>query len=157
MKKTRFPSGPMAALLLLSACGGGYKTDFAPPTGEETYAETFPADIAGTPMKLEPLDLDPARYRGAVATYGPGVSLTIVQCADQEAVDAFVNDRLRPGLKRFSNRSSGKFNGFWSLRGRAGEERLHGWQNRNWLFVIEAPGEALFDEAVEKHPYIGKE
>jgi len=147
----------LALALALSACGGGgYDTAIAPPTGEETYAATFPTEIGGTAAEISRLELDPALYGGATATYGSGASLTILRVQTEEAMDAYVNDRLLPRLESYSTRSSGKFNGAWSLRGKGKNGRLYGWQNRAWLFVIEAANDAIFDEAVEKHPYISK-
>lgn len=144
------------SLLTLATRGDGYRTDLPPPTGKETYAQVMPASIGGESMEIEPLLLDGDRYHGARARYGQGATIEIVQANSVSDLDAYVVERVKARLDRYPNRASAKINGRWSLRGSGESGRLHGWQNRNWLFVIEAANDDLFDEVVDRFAYISR-
>lgn len=146
----------VVSLLLLSACGSGYNTDVPPPTGKETYAEVMPPSIGGEVAEIQPLPLDKKRYHGARAKYGTAASLEIVEVRSPADLDSYVNEHIKPRLDGYSNRVSGKFNGVWSLRGSGKTGRLQGWQNRNWLFVIEASNDQLFEEVVDRFAFISR-
>ena len=147
---------PILLCLNLGACGSGYNTDFPPPNGKETYAEVLPPSLGGEAMAIQPLQLDAKRFHGARAHYGDAVSVEIVEVRSAADLDAFVEENIKPRLASYSNRVSGKFNGVWSLRGRGASGRLHAWQNHNWLFVIEAANDGLFEEAVDRFAYISR-
>ena len=142
--------------LLLGACASGYKTDFPPPNGKETYAEVMPPSLGGQAMAIEPLQLDAQHFHGARARYGDAVSVEIVEVRSAADLNAYVEQHIKPRLARYSNRVSGKFNGVWSLRGSGRSGRLHAWQNHNWMFVIEATDDALFEETVDHFAYISR-
>ncbi|MDP4997079.1 MAG: hypothetical protein NWQ16_12740 [Akkermansiaceae bacterium] len=145
------------AATLLASCGdGGYETGFSPPTGDEKYSEIFPDQVSGTPADIQLLELDGKLYKGAVATYGTGVSVTALLCKDQDALDDYVKTTGVPKLENYNNRSSAKVNGVWRFRGNGSTGRIYGWQNGAWVFSIEATDDTLFDEAVSKFPYISK-
>lgn len=146
----------LPAALLITSCGGGYRTDFPPPTGKETYREILPADVGGASGQVAQLQLDAEHYHGAKATYGTNASITILQVKDQDSLDKYVNDTVKTELEKYNNRVSGKFNGVWSLRGSGTPGRIHGWQNKGWFFLIQAANDQLFDEVVSKLPYISK-
>lgn len=146
----------LVLLLLLQACSSGYNTELPPPTGDETYAEVMPASIGGQAAEIQPLPLDKKRYHGARARYGTAASVEIVEVRSAADVDAYVGEHIKPRLDGYSNRVSGKFNGVWSLRGSGKSGRLQGWQNRNWLFVIEASNDQLFEEVVDRFTYISR-
>ncbi len=148
---------PVIALaVLLSSCGQSYNTAYPPPKNETTYKEILPEEIGGEAVSGEQLPLDPASYRGLKATYGTGASITVLQCKDQDAMDRYLKDTVVPSLEGYGSRSSGKFNGVWSVRGKGANGRIQGWQNQSWFFLIEASNDKLFDEAVEKFPYISR-
>ncbi len=146
----------MSLAFILTACGGGYNTDFPPPTGKEKLRELVPAEIGGVAVAAEKLELDAAEYFGTKSSYGTGASITIVQCKTQDGLDKYVKETVVPSLESYGTRSSGKFNGVWSLKASGKNGRVHGWQNQNWLFVISASSDALFDEVVDKFAYIDK-
>jgi hypothetical protein len=149
----------LAGIGVLTALSGlfqqGYRTDFPPPTGTETYAQVLPASIGGEPMAIRPLQLG-ERYRGARAEYGGAAAIEIVQVANQADLDRYVRSRVRPRLDVYGQRASGKVDGIWALSGRGDAGRLYGWQNQQWLFVIEARSDALFEEAVDRFAYISR-
>lgn len=142
--------------LLLSACGDSYDTNLPPPKSEATFKEILPAEIGGEAVKGELLPLDKASYHGIKASYGTSASIIVLQCGTQEALDDYVKGTAVPLLEPFSTRASGKFNGVWSLKASGKNGRIRGWQNSNWFFLIETADDALFDEVVEKFPYIQK-
>ena len=146
----------LLAALLISSCGGGYRTDFPPPTGKETYREILPADVGGAAVEVAQLQLDAGHYHGAKATYGAKASIVILEVKDQDSLDKYVNEMVKTELEKYNNRMSGKFNGVWSLRGTGNPGRIYGWQNRSWFFLIQAADDQLFDEVVSKLPYISK-
>jgi hypothetical protein len=145
------------SLFALATRDGEYRTDLPPPTGKETYAQVMPASIGDEPMEIQPLPLDADRFHGARARYGSGASIEIVQARLPDHLDAYVAEHLRPRLQTYEARASAKINGRWSLRGNGENGRLYGWQNQNWLFVIEAASDELFDEAVDRFAYIRRE
>lgn len=146
---------PMLLCLLLGACGG-YNTDLPPPNGKETYAEVLPPSLGGQTMAIQHMQLDAARFHGARAHYGDAVSVEIVEVRSATDLDTYVRQNIKPRLAKYPNRSSGKFNGVWSLRGSGATGRMHAWQNHNWLFVIEATNDALFEETVDHFAYINR-
>lgn len=127
--------------------------DLPPPSGRWTYAEVMPARIAGFDAEITTLPLDDARYRGARARYGGLSKVEIVQADASGDLDAYVADHVRPRLAAYGRRSDGKVEGRWLAEGR-GDGCLHARQNGNWLFLIEARSDAMFDEAVERFAYI---
>jgi hypothetical protein len=146
----------LAAVFLASCGDGGYNTEFAPPAGDEKYGDIFPKEVGGVAAKIEPLSLDAARYEGAIASYGTGARVVIVQTKDEAALDEYVKGTAVPKLESYGSRSSGKMNGVWKFRGSGDKGRLYGWQNGSWVFAVEASNDTLFDEAVSKFPYISK-
>ncbi len=146
----------IVALFLMSGCTSGYDTNFPPPTGKETYTQVMPISIGGKAVEIQPLPLDESRYHGARAQYGNAASVEIVEVRSATDLDAYVSEHIKPRLDGYSNRVSGKFNGTWSLRGSGKTGRLHAWQNRNWLFVIQASNDKLFEEVVDHFAYISR-
>lgn len=140
--------------LLMHACTSSYNTDVPPPTGKETYAQVMPTSIGGQAVEMRPLPLDKSRYHGARAQYGGAARVEIIEVLSRTDLDAYVSEHIKPRLDGYSNRVSGKFNGAWSLRASGKTGRLHAWQNHNWLFVIEASNDKLFDEVVDHFAYI---
>lgn len=146
----------LLAILALAACSSGYRVDFPPPSGRETYAEVLPGSIGGAALAVTPMQVDSERYRGARAEYGDAASIEILQTRSDGDIDAYVDAAVKQRLQRYKTRMSGKFNGVWELRAHGAEGRLYAWQNQRWLFVIEARSDELFDEVVDKFAYIAK-
>jgi len=97
--------------------------------------------------------LDEGRYHGVRARYGEVATVEIVQVHALGDVDGYIERHLAPRLERYRHRASGKVDDRWQSRA-SGPGRLYGWQNGNWLFVIEATDDRLFDEAVDGFAYI---
>lgn len=146
-----------AATLLLSACGSNYNTQLPPPTGEEKYSEIVPAEIGGEVVRSEKLELEAGVYHGSRFTFGDKASIVMVQCTNQEAIDSYFKGTVVPQLDEgYGSKVSGKFNGVWSARASGNSGRIQAWQNGAYVFVIEAGTDELFEEIVEKFPYIAK-
>ncbi len=154
-RSCRFAFALLASLALV-ACSSSYKVDFPPPSGKETYAEVLPDSIGGAALAVTPLQVDSARYRGARAEYGDAASIEILQTRNNGDIDAYVDAAVKQRLQRYKTRISGKFNGVWELRAHDAGGRLYAWQNQQWLFVIEARSDELFDEVVDKFAYIAE-
>lgn len=150
-----------AAMVAIPMFAGGadYNTDFSPPSGIDAIA--WPDTIGGSAVEvqgLEPAQLAEMRLVGsglfgATARYGQNASVTVIQTGNQDLLDAYV-ETVRPRLEGYSNRSSGKLNGAWWIRGSGTPGRLYGWQRQNWFYLVQAANDDLFDEVVEKLPYI---
>ena len=134
-----------------------YDIDVAPPHGRETYAEVLPATIAGYPRALRVIATGSPDVHGARADYGGRVVIDVVHAPSPGALDAFVRRSLEPRLAGYERRSSSHASGTWELQGHGGDGRLHGWQNRDWLFVIEATDDEAFEEAVDRFAFIRRE
>ncbi|MDA7920968.1 hypothetical protein N9B73_04360 [Verrucomicrobiales bacterium] len=101
-----------AASVLLSSCGNSYNTAFPAPTGEEKYADIIPAEIGGEAVSSEKLELEDGVYHGSRFPFGEVASIIMVQCANQEAIDACFKETVVPQLEEgYSSKASGKFNG----------------------------------------------
>jgi hypothetical protein len=145
------------AILLLSACGSSYNTQFPPPTGEEKYSEIVPAEIGGEAVRSEKLEREAGVYHGSRFAFGEKASIVMVQCSNQKAIDTYFKGTVVPQLEEgFGSKVSGKFNGVWSARASGSSGRIQAWQNDAYVFVIEAGTDELFEEIVEKFPYIAK-
>jgi hypothetical protein len=142
--------------LLAYGCGGGANTDFPPPANGDSARAAFPAEIGGNAVEIETLDLDAERYEGMRGKYGEAATILIVRAIDQEAMDAIIENDALPLLEGYSTRMSGRVNGKWGMRGSGGPGRIQGWQNQAWLFVVTGSSDPVFDELVEKFPYISK-
>ena len=90
---------------------------------------------------------------GATARYGEGTSITVVNTADQAALDAHVAT-IVDRLKAYGSRSSGKLNGAWWVRASGTPGRIYAWQNGTWFYSIEAVSDEAFAEIVAAFPYI---
>lgn len=148
---------PMLAAVLVVACSpgsAGYDTDLPPPSGRETFVQVLPAAVSGYLREVEAVDLDGGRYRGARARYGAVATVEIVLSRQPADIDPYVQQHLRPRLQRYLWRFAGKVDGRWGLRGDGPSGRFHGWQNQNWLFVIQAENVAAFNEVVDQFAFI---
>lgn len=150
-----FLAAPIVLAIVVSALShrDGLVTDLPPPTGKETYGQVMPASIGGEPAVIRPLQIGESLH-GARAEYGTGATIEIIQATALADLDGFVDRELKPRLDAYESRVSGKFDGVWSVRGQGRTGRLYGWQNRQWLFVIEARTQALFDEVVDRFAFI---
>lgn len=145
----------LIAALIIAALSvrGGYITDLPPPSGRETYAEVMPARVAGLDAQISAWPPDSTVLRGARARYGTQAKLEIVHAGSVAALDAYVEQQVRPRLADYARRIDGRVDGRWQLHGR-GEGRLFAWQNDTWLFLIQAQSDEVFDEVVERFAYI---
>ncbi len=144
---------PVAIALSLPSNDDMIETNLPPPSGRETYRELLPALIGGEPPTIRTLPPGSGLV-GARAVYGMHASIDIVLATRASDLDAFVREHVRARLEAYETRSSGKIDGIWKLRGHGRAGRLHGWQNRLWLFVIEARDDALFDEVVDRFAFV---
>jgi len=154
-------AGIAAAIVVLTMFAGGtdYNTDFAAPNALD--AVTWPEAIGGSAAELQ--GLDPAQLAemqlvgsglfGLTARYGQVASVTVIQTGNQDLLDAYV-ETVKPRLENYSNRSSGKLNGAWWIKASGASGRIYGWQKQNWFYLIQTANDDLFDEVVEKFPYI---
>jgi|GEM_PF-7026709 len=145
-----------STVALLTSCGDNYEINFPPPKPEVTYREILPVEVGGNPVKGQALSLDQKQYKGIMAVYGTDASLILVQCKDQDAMDSYVKNTVLPRLEDFGSRSSAKIKGVWGLKASGKMGRVYGWQNSNWLFIIQAANDKIFDEAVSKFAFISK-
>ncbi len=145
------------ATLLLTACGGSYNTEFAPPTGEEKYSDIVPSEISGEAMRAVRLELDPDTYHGARFEFGEKASILMIQSGNETALDAYFKETVVPQMEEgYGSKMSGKINGRWSARASGQSGRFKAWQNGAYIFVIKASTDEIFEEIVEKFPYIAK-
>jgi hypothetical protein len=145
------------ALLALLSDAPRYDIDFTPPDGKETYAEVLPSVIAGRQRTLQVMATGFADVHGARADYGGRALIDVVHAPSPGALDGYVRRSIEPRLAAYDRRTSGRESGAWVLQGRGRAGRFYAWQNRDWLFVIEAADEVAFDEAVDRFGYIRRE
>lgn len=153
--------GIAAAIVALTMFAGGedYNTDFPSPNALDAVA--WPDAIGGSPVDIQGLDaaqLAEMQFVGSglfglTARYGQGAAVTAIQTGNQQLLDAYVAT-VKPRLESYSNRSSGKLNGAWWIKASGASGRIYGWQKQNWFYLIETANDDLFDEVVEKLPYI---
>ena len=144
--------GGIAAMVLFAG-GPSYKTDLPPPASLD--AVVWPPAVGGQAADIQPLQasLSGTALTGATARYGEGTSITVVNTADQAALDAHVAT-IVDRLKVYGSRSSGKLNGAWWVRASGTPGRIYAWQNGTWFYSIEAVSDEAFAEIVAAFPYI---
>lgn len=148
----------MVALLVLLVVLRGtapiYDTRLPPPTGRETYAEVTPVAVAGAERAFEPIAGLGDGAQGARVRYGDKALLEIARLPSQHAIDRYVATELQPRLQRYEWHDSHRAIDGWQFRADGAIGRLYGWQNQDWLFVIEAVSEAVLNEIVDQFAYI---
>lgn len=145
------------ATLVMPARAPRYDIDVPPPDGSETYAEVLPMVIAGERRRLQVMVSGSADVHGARAEYGGRAVIDVVHAPSPGALDAFVRQSLESRLVAYHRRRIGRASGAWELHGQGDKGRFYGWQNRDWLFVIEASDDEAFEEAVDGFAYIRRE
>lgn len=148
----------LVVLLLIQAIperSQHYDTYVPVPTGRETYAEVTPVTVAGIEREFEALPGRNGGIRGTRIRYGDAARIDIARLPSQALLDRYVIDEVEPRLVRYERRTSDHGAGGWRIEGSdAAGGRLYGWQNQNWLFVIEAVSQTAFDEVVDQFTYI---
>lgn len=142
-------------LPMMSAHESRYDTRVPVPSGRETYAEVTPVTVAGIERDFESWPGRHANIHGARVRYGDVARIDIARLPSPEVLDQFVRAEIEPRLQGYSRQDSDRGPSGWRLRGsNAHGARLYGWQNQDWLFVIEAISQPVFDEVVDKFTYI---
>lgn len=146
----------VVAIFCLSACGGGYNTNFPTPDPKKKIGESFPMTVAGEARELAPLDVQP--NVGYQATYGGGkMSVQMIQAATADAASAYFKDKIVPLFDAMGSHSRGQINGKWYAKGSDAQGEHYGWVNNNWVMVIHAKDKDHLEKLVEALPYIAKE
>ncbi len=133
-----------------------FDINLPPPSGQETYAEVLPGRIAGIDAAISAWPSEDGKVRGARARYGDRATVEIVRSEGAEALDKHVQAQVQPRLSGYKRNTGGKKAGRWRLCGHQiqGGGRLYAWQSGDWMFVIEAASDEVFDEVVDRFAYI---
>jgi hypothetical protein len=152
MKKSIVFFPVVFVFFLITGCGSNYNTDYAPPGKKARPAEVFPTDVGGNDALIERIK------NGYQAMYGEkDVIIRIVQLANKVEADTFFSRMIVPEFDKMPSHFRGQVNGRWYAKGSdSSGMKAYGWVNNQWVFVIKAKSEVLFDETVEKLEYISK-
>lgn len=145
------------AVLAVPACTGrgGYDTALPPPSGDEPVARALPLRIGGEVRRIEPLAAADGVVRGVRARYGALATVELLRAEDPALRMAWFEAAVRPRLARLGVVGSGVADGRWQAMATDGP-RLLAWRNRDWLFLIEASDAWLFDEVVDRLPWVAR-
>jgi hypothetical protein len=144
-------------LVLAIHCGSGYNTDFAPPDPKAKLGDVYPERIHGLTREIQPIKFADKKFTaasayGSVAHYGTN-QIRALQFKNTSLLDLYFKENIVPETSHLSTRFSGKINGRWSARG-SNPGKYFAWQNANWILVIQADSEQIFDEIVRNFPFI---
>ncbi len=147
-------------VFLISSCGPGYNTDYPTPNSKSDPKDVFPKKIGELTPKFSAVkELDKKEYGGVMATYGEGeIVLEGIMAFTEGGADKYVNDKVAPRIDAYNSNGRARINGKWSGHGKKSSgEKIYAWQNGQWVFIISAKNEALFDSAIENFDLISKE
>jgi hypothetical protein len=144
-------------LLLITACGPDYNTDFEPPPPNASLDEVFPAEIVGMKRNLERITLSHP-LEGFTATYGNDkITIDAILSPNKETADNYFKEKIVPRFDEMKNHFRGNVNGRWSASGTDEKgRRWFGWVNNGWIFLLSGSDKDNLKKAIDAFKYISK-
>ena len=156
MKKSiLFSIGISIFMLFVTSCGGGYNTEFPPPSEKAKLDEVFPMNIEGLEADIQPIK----DTEGAVsykASYGENIIISVMQFKNKKEADEFFKSEIVPVFDKMSSHSRAQVNGKWFAKGTDGSTEHYSWVNNNWIFGMYGKDKKHFANAVKAFKYISE-
>lgn len=149
----------IAFIVLLTSCGPSYKTDYPNPELTATPYEVFPEKINNLYAVTGPVRTDNSKYGIVKAVYGPNQEIVIiaVMALSQELSDEYVKNTVYKIIDEYPTHKRAKIDGIWTGMGtEPNGERIFAWQNKEWVYLLRATNNDLFDAAVHEFKQISE-
>jgi len=153
----KFSSFILIIILIITACGPDYNTDFDPPPQNARLDDVFPAEIDGMKSKVERMTISHP-LEGFTAAYGNDkITIDAILAPNNETADSYFKETIVPRFDKMKNHSRGNINGKWSASGTDEKgRRWFGWVNNGWIFLLSGTDKEHLSRAVDSFKYISK-
>jgi hypothetical protein len=140
----------------LTACGPSYNTDFQPPKSGTNPADVFPEKIAGLDRMISMMTIEDQSFIGVKSVYGSNdILIEVVKASNTQEGNRYVDEFTVPRIDSYSSHGRARVNGVWTGRGsNSAGEKIYAWQNQNWVYLITAKSNELFEQAIKEFKYI---
>ena len=144
-------------LLILSACGPDYNTDFEPPPPNAKLDDVFPAEIFGMKRDVRRMQLDHP-LEGFTASYGEGkISIDAILTQGKSDADDYFKNSIAPEYDKMKNHFRGNINGKWSASGTGQNGRKwFAWVNNRWIFQLSGSDKDNLSKAIDAFKYVAE-
>jgi hypothetical protein len=151
---TSLPIG-LVLLLILSACGPDFNTDFDPPPPDANYSDILPDEINGMKGEISRAKLKPP-LEGFSSKYGNGrIVISIIRTPRKTVADEYFEFAIVPNFDKMKNHFRGNVNGNWRASGTDDKGRKwYGWVNNNWVFLLNGSDDYHFKMAIDAFKYV---
>jgi hypothetical protein len=144
-------------LVLVTACGPDYNTDFDPPPPNARLDDVFPKEINGIQNSIERMNLD-RPLEGFTALYGSGeISIDAILADSKTNADSHFKEVIAPRFDKMKNHFRGNINGRWRASGTDENGRnWFAWANGKWIFLISGSDKENLSNAIDAFKYVSK-
>ncbi len=144
-------------IILLSACGPDFNTDFEPPPPNARLDDVFPPEINGMKSNIERIVLQHP-LDGFKALYGDGkITIEAILAQTKENADSYFKDEIVPKFDKMKNHFRGSINGNWRADGTdENGRRWFAWANESWIFVLSGSDKDQLSDAIDAFKYVSK-
>jgi len=153
----KFNSIILFVLLLITACGPDYNTDFEPPPPNARLDDVFPTEIDGMRSNVERMTVSHP-LEGFTAAYGNDkITIDAILAPNKETADNYFKETIVPRFDEMKNHFRGNINGSWSASGTdENGRRWYGWVNNGWIFLLSGSDKDNLGKAIDAFKYISK-
>ncbi|HCL57053.1 MAG TPA: hypothetical protein DHW82_08620 [Spirochaetia bacterium] len=147
----------LTAFFVFSGCAKKYNTNFKTPPSDADFDQVFPVEIDSLKRDITQMSL-PKTVLGFTAKYGTGeIEISVIQTGSPKDAIEFYKSYITPKTNQMPSRMQSSVNQEFQIEATDQEGRLwYIWNNKNWIFMINASNKSFFDKAVEAFPYIAK-
>ena len=147
----------LSLLILVTACGPDYNTDFDPPPPNAKLDDVFPNEINGMKSTIERLTLNHP-LEGFTAFYGDGkITIDAIFAQTKADADAHFKEVIAPRFDKMKNHFRGNINGKWSASGTDEKgRRWFAWANNSWIFLLSGSDKEHLSKAIDAFKYVSK-
>lgn len=144
-------------LLILSACGPNYNTDFDPPPPNAKLDDVFPSEIAGMKRIVNRMNLEHP-FEGFTASYDDGkITIDAILAPVKSNADEYFKNSIAPEYDKMKNHFRGNVNGQWSASGTDQDGRKwYAWVNSRWIFQLSGSDKENLSKAIDAFKYVAE-
>lgn len=155
MIKTTITITLFSLLIIITACGPDYNTDFEPPPPNARVNEVFPEKINGMEANIKKMNLDQP-MEGFSAVYGKDkIIIDAILAPNKSIADDHFKDVIVPRFDEMKNHYRGQVNGKWSASGTDENGRKwFAWVNNSWVFVLSGSDKENLMKAINTFEYV---
>ena len=145
----------ISLLIIATACGPDYNTNFEPPPPNAGVNEVFPEEIDGMNVDIKRMTLTHP-LEGFSAMYGGDkISIDAILAPAKSIADDHFADVIVPRFDEMKNHYRGQVNGKWSASGTDEHGRKwFAWVNNSWAFIISGSDKGNLMKAIDAFKYV---